>query len=367
MPDVRDVCRYLDMAFPIRRAADWDNVGLLLGSNDAPATSIFTCLTVTPEVVNQAVAAGAQLIVSHHPILFRAVKNLSTSNAEGRLLAPLLRAGIAVYSPHSAFDDGPGGINDDLADRLELIGLRPLRPHPPEEVFKLVVFVPEPDLGKVSEALFAAGAGRIGNYRECSFRTSGTGTFFPTDGSNPTVGERGRREEVAELRLEVVLQKHLVDVAVRALRAAHSYEEPAFDLIPVELPATLGSGRIGRLPQPLPLLELVERAKAKLDAACVQFVGDPERRISTVALACGAAGEYLQDAIRAGADAFLTGEVRFHDGLAAEAASIALILPGHFATERPAVVRLAERLALAFPDAVVAAAHENDPFRIAGD
>src|SRR5262249_54224513 len=159
---------------------------------------LLTCLTLTPEVAAEAAAEKAQLIVTHHPILFRAVKRLTASHPEGRTLLSLIRAGVAVYSPHTALDNTAGGINDALARRLGLREVGPLRPREGARQCKVVVFVPDADLGRVSEAMFAAGAGHIGQYSQCSFRLAGTGTFFGSDATNPTVGRKGRREEASE-------------------------------------------------------------------------------------------------------------------------------------------------------------------------
>ncbi|MBO0699685.1 MAG: Nif3-like dinuclear metal center hexameric protein [Zavarzinella sp.] len=365
MPTVTAISTFLDQFAPPALAADWDNVGLLFGDEAAEVERVLTCLTVTPAVVGEAVAEKADLIVSHHPILFRGAKRLSTASADGRLLWPLARAGVAVYSPHTAFDNTTGGINDSLARRLGLTDVVPLRPRDGERKCKVVVFVPDADLGKVSDAMFGAGAGVIGQYEQCSFRLAGTGTFFGTEGTNPTVGEKGRREDVSEWRLEVVCPEAVLPGVLKAMRAAHSYEEPAFDVYPLKpLPGPGGEGRIGLLPSPVSLKELAAAVKRSLSAGATQVVGDLDRPVRRVAIACGAAGEFLSDAAKAKADVFLTGEMRFHDYLSAEAQGIALILPGHYATERPAVEELAARLGQEFPDLVVwPSRRETDPVK----
>jgi len=367
MATVADVVAHLDAFALPATAADWDNVGLILGDSKTELTRILTCLTVTPEVVAEAVEGKVELIVAHHPVLFKPVKKLTAATADGKLLLPLLRRGIAVYSPHTAFDNCAGGINEGLAARLGLLNVRPLRPDKPAAAFKLVAFVPAGDLARVSDALFAAGAGAIGAYRECSFRTDGTGTFFGTDAANPTVGIKGRREEVLESRIEVVVPEASLSGAVAALRAAHSYEEPAFDVYPLRSlgGATTGAGRVGDLPIEIRLVHLGETLQRALNSKGMQVIGSRGLPVRRVAVACGAAGEYLADAIRAKADVFVTGELRFHDGLAAQAAGISVLLPGHYATERPGVEDLAVRLQAAFPTLhVSASATERDPFGV---
>ncbi|HKB02383.1 MAG TPA: Nif3-like dinuclear metal center hexameric protein [Gemmataceae bacterium] len=365
MPTVSAICASLERFAPPGFAADWDNVGLLFGDGAAEVHRLLTCVTVTPPVVAEAVAEKADLIVTHHPILFRGAKRLSTASADGRLLWPLARAGVAVYSPHTAFDHTAGGINDSLARRLGLTDVVPLRPRDGERKCKVVVFVPDADLGKVSDAMFGAGAGVIGQYEQCSFRLAGTGTFFGTEGTNPTVGEKGRREDVSEWRLEVVCPEAVLPGVLKAMRAAHSYEEPALDVYPLKsLPGPGGEGRVGMLSSPTPLNELAALVRRSLAAGATQVVGDLDRPVRRVAIACGAAGEFLADAARAKADVFLTGEVRFHDYLSAEAQGIALVLPGHYATERPAVEELAGRLSREFPEIVVwTSRRETDPVK----
>jgi dinuclear metal center YbgI/SA1388 family protein len=363
MHTVATLIEYLEQFAPLVRAADWDNVGLLLGERGAEVRRVLTCLTVTPESAAEAIETGTQLIVTHHPILFRAIKRLTGDTPEGRMLCALVRAGVAVYSPHTAFDNTHGGINESLAVRLGLVEVGPLRALDGPRQCKLVVFVPDADLCKVSDALFAAGAGRIGQYRECSFRLEGRGTFFGTEATNPAVGEKGRREEVSEWRLEVVCPEERVNAAVAALRRAHSYEEPAYDVYSLRPgKSAAGIGRIGRLPAPTGLGEFARAVREALKCGPVQVVGDPARPIERVAIVCGAGGELLGDAVRARADVFLTGEMRFHDYLTAQAQGIGLCLPGHYATERFALEELADRLRAQWPDLDVSASRrEQDP------
>jgi dinuclear metal center YbgI/SA1388 family protein len=274
---------------------------------------------------------------------------------------------VAVYSPHTAFDNTRGGINDILARRLGLGAVRPLKPGPPARQVKLVVFVPDSDLPRVQDALFAAGAGHIGAYSECSFRLSGTGTFYGSEAAHPTVGQKGRREEVAEWRLEVVCPEGRLSAVVAALRKAHSYEEPAFDLYPL-VPdprpslATRGEGRVGELAEPLSLGALGQRVRQELKSGPVQVIGALDRPVRKLAIVCGAGGEFLRDAARAGADVLVTGEARFHDQLDARARNLGLILPGHHATERCGVEELAAWLGQQFPRIEVwASQRETDP------
>jgi dinuclear metal center YbgI/SA1388 family protein len=362
MPTVADLSAYLERFAPCATAADWDNVGLLLGDPAAAVTRVMTCLTVTEDVVEEAVRDQVNLIVSHHPVLFRGAKKLTTSTADGKLILPLLQANVAVYSPHTAFDNCPGGINDILCRRLGVLNPTALRPREAGRQYKLVVFVPDRDLGKVSDAVFAAGAGVIGQYNECSYRLAGTGTFFGTSSTNPTVGQKGRREEVAEWRLEVVVPERILAATVSAMRKAHSYEEPDYDIYPLKIGNSGGEGRVGELADPKTLGALANCVKSELSANSVQIVGDANRRMKRIAIACGAAGDFLSDSILANADVFVTGELRFHDALAARAAGIGVILPGHYATERPAVEELSALLSADWPGITIWPSRmERDP------
>src|SRR5262245_11709941 len=266
MPTVAEIAAALEAFAPPHTAADWDNVGLLLGDPADSVTRLMTCLTVTPDVAEEAVAERVNLIVSHHPILFRGAKQLTAGRGDGRVVLPLARAGVAVYSPHTAFDNCAGGINDILCRRLGVGNAVPLRSREGLRECKLVVFIPDKDLGRVSDAVFAAGAGTIGKYNECSFRLAGKGTFFGTDETNPTIGQKGRREDVDEWRLEVIVPEAKVAGVVRAMRQAHSYEEPAFDVYPLKPGFSGGEGRVGELAGAVPLGELARTAKAALGA-----------------------------------------------------------------------------------------------------
>ena len=363
MTTIHDICRYLHEVAPLSLAEDWDNVGLLLGDEAADVVRAVTCLTLTPDVADEAIAVGARLIVTHHPVLFKPVQRLTASNSEGRMLLKLMRHGIAVYSPHTAYDNSATGINQQLAELFELTDIAPLRPRPAGDHFKLVTFVPEGQLDAVRRAVWDAGAGAIGNYRECSFNLRGVGTFFGTEGANPAMGQAGRLEQIDEVRVEFVCPANRLDRAIAQLRGAHPYEEPAIDVFPLKLsPDRSGSGRFGKLPQPMPLAELNRLVKDRLRQPHIQFVGDLSRPIETLGIACGAAAEFLRDAHRAGCQALLTGEARFHACLEARDLQIALILPGHYATERPAMETLAARLAAQFPGLIATASDkERDP------
>jgi dinuclear metal center YbgI/SA1388 family protein len=365
MATVSDVTQWLQRGSPPRLAEEWDNVGLLVGDPAAECRRVLTCLTLTPDVAAEAVETGCQLVVTHHPLPFKPVKRIVSTDTTGRTLLALIRAGVAVFSGHTAYDSAAGGANDQLAAELGLTNVTPLQPAQSVAVCKLVCFVPTVHLPAVQTAVWNAGAGVIGEYSLCSFNIEGTGTFFPSDKANPAIGTPGRHERVAEVRFEVDVPKSRLGDVVTALRSSHPYEEPAYDIYDLASePEEIGSGRIGRLPAPLSLPVFCERVKAAVSVATLQVTGDPAAEIESVAVACGSGGEFLADAIRRQADALVTGEARFHTALEARDAGVSLVLTGHYASERPAMEILAVRLAAAFPGMTVSPSQvESDPLR----
>ncbi|HMP16589.1 MAG TPA: Nif3-like dinuclear metal center hexameric protein, partial [Gemmatales bacterium] len=316
------------------------------------------------DVVTEAIDHDVSLIVSHHPVLFKPTQRITSTHDLTRLPWKLIRHGIAVYSAHTAYDSARNGINDQLAELIGLVDVQPITPATMPAQCKIIVFVPESHLHEVSQALFQAGAGIIGNYEQCSFRSEGLGTFWGNASSSPALGKAGQFETAEEFRLETICPACKINQALEALKLAHPYEEPAVDVIPLQTfhYRYVGIGRIGRLPIPLTPTSLAERCSNALKTSVI-LTGDSERApISKVAITCGAGGSLLQAAQSAGADAFLTGEIRFHDELAAQAKNISIIAAGHYATERPGVERMAEQLQLLFPDCKVwASLAERNP------
>src|SRR5687768_887093 len=257
------VVHALNEIAPTRNAEAWDNVGLLAGDPAQDLARAMLCIDYTPDVAREAAAARCDLIVAYHPPIFDAIKRVTADS----LIFDAIRRGVAIYSPHTALDVADGGTNDMLADAIGIAAedRGPLRLiEPKASQYKLVTFVPEKDLKDVSDALFAAGAGRIGDYAMCSFRSPGTGTFFGQEGTNPTVGSAGRLEEAPEVRLETVMPIARLTEVLAALREAHPYEEPAFDLVQLAAPPEkLGQGRLGDM-EPTPREQIFDRIKREL-------------------------------------------------------------------------------------------------------
>jgi dinuclear metal center YbgI/SA1388 family protein len=348
MDRLADWVALVDARYPERDAEDWDNTGLQLGDPEDGVTAVLVCLDVTDATLDEAQARGADLVLAHHPLLFRPLTRLTPATASGRLLLRAARAGINVLAAHTNLDVAVPGTSDPVVDLLSLVDVRPLLARPPQRV-KLVTFVPAEATDGVLDALVVAGAGVIGEYDACSFRVPGTGTFRPSAAANPTVGERGVRNDVAEQRLEVVVPRPRVRAAVAALRAAHPYEEVAYDLYPLlDEPGDAGLGRVGTLPEPQTLRAVADRLATGLPAPHLRVGGDLDAPVHTVA-ACGGAGDSLIGAAQAaGVDVYVTGDLRHHVALDARTLGLAVIDAGHFATEAaalPAFRAALERLA----------------------
>lgn len=364
---VSDVCSALETLAPLERARSWDNVGLLAGDPDATVCRVLLCIDLTANVVAEAVRGKVQLVVAYHPPIFRPITRLSAaSRGTDAQVFGCVSAGIAVYSPHTALDCADGGTNDVLAN---LCGVRDATPiefmdDPRCDECKVVVFVPAEEVDTVAEAMFAAGAGHIGEYTKCSYRVSGHGTFLGSDATRPTIGHAGRFERVDEIRLETVVPRASVSAVVDALRQAHSYEEPAFDVYPLQAHPFRGTGRCGPLARPIRLSGLARKLKRETRANCVQIVGDAEAVVSRAICMVGAAGSDVFKAGLGPGDVVVTGEIRHHDALAILRYGASAIALNHWTSERPALRSLAERLAVRVPGLDVRLSQaDREPFK----
>lgn len=337
---IRDICSLIESLAPPAIAWDRDNVGLLAGSPGATIRKVLVCLDVSPAVVDEAVTIGAGLIVSHHPLIFTPIRRIDPGTPVGRMMETIVRKRIGVYAAHTNLDFTANGVSHTLARRLGLRNVAPLSPLRGRER-KIVVFVPPTHAGGVMQAMAAAGAGTIGRYESCSFATEGTGSFMAGPGSKPFVGTKGRFERVGETRLEMVCPAWRVDAVLQAIRSAHPYDEAACDVYPTENASRdLGMGSIGDLGAPLGLRAFLGLVSRKLRAKGLRYSGPRARRIGRVAVCGGSGSELLGDAVRSGADAFVTADVRYH-AFQEESDTIALVDAGHFETEHPAVGALA--------------------------
>jgi dinuclear metal center YbgI/SA1388 family protein len=361
---VADVCRLVESAAPRETAYSWDNVGLQVGVPDAPVGTVLLTLDLTPAVAEEAGEVGAELVIAHHPLLFRPPTSLAETDPHSRLVASLIRRNLAVYAAHTNLDVAPKiGVNAALAEALELAGCRPLLPLDRELMAKLVTFLPEDAVPVVRAALAQAGAGVIGEYGECSFATPGQGTFRGSEGAHPVIGEAGRSETVAEVRLEMVLPRRCQARAIAALLEAHPYEEPAFDVYPLlNNPRALGLGLVGELAEPMAFEQFCFAASQRLACRNPRAVPGGKETVCRVAVLGGSGGGEVAAAAQAGADAFVTGDVKYHDGLLAWELGLNILDAGHYATERPGLDSLAGFLRAESPLEVRISELSTDPF-----
>jgi len=350
MTTVGTVAAYIEELAPPHWAESWDNVGLQVGDPAAAVQRVLVALELTDPVLEEAERLGCDLVVVHHPPIFRPLRALRFDNRPARRLLRLIRGGMALYAAHTNLDQAPGMTNDTLAAAAGLTDFEVLKQAGEERYVKLVVFVPRGHEDAVRDALANAGAGHIGNYSHCTFQAPGIGTFLPLQGSNPFLGQQGKLERAEEFRLETIVPESAVERAVQAMIAAHPYEEVAYDLYPLSNPGkTRGHGRIGRLARPLTLTQLAERLKAGLHTPVVRIAGDPDRLITTVAVGAGSGADLIRPAASRGADVLVTGDVRYHEAQDALDLGLALVDVGHYNSEAGAVAPLAaylrERLA----------------------
>ena len=349
---VADVCAAMETIAPTALAQEWDNVGLLAGDLKAAVRRVMLTIDLTEPVVDEAVRKKIDLIVSYHPPIFKPISSLCTPGAGMEsLVFQCIRKGVAIYSPHTALDAADGGTNDALAllcgiyqtESLEYVNA------PNNDECKFVVFVPPQHLEKVAEAIFKAGAGQIGDYSRCSFRTPGEGTFFGGKDTNPVVGRRGKMESVQEVRLESVVHTTDLPKVIHAMRGVHPYEEPAFDIYPLRARPVRGIGRCGKLSQTTTLEKLARRLQFQTKAIGVQMVGRPEQAVDFVVIVAGAAGSLPFRTPLSNRHVIITGEIRHHDALTIGRYGCSAIALGHWASERPVLKPLAQRLAESLP------------------
>ncbi|MDI3534408.1 MAG: hypothetical protein PWQ82_773 [Thermosediminibacterales bacterium] len=332
------VISLIEKIAPKRLAEDWDNVGLQIGDPRSEIRKVLVALDITPEVVEEAITADADMIVSHHPFFFDPVRSIRFDQSFGDMVYKLVKNGITVYSAHTNLDITPGGVNDILVKKLGLLEVEPLQVTLKEVYKKIVVFVPEGYEDIVREAMCKAGAGWIGNYSHCSFVTQGTGSFKPLEGANPFIGDVGKLETVREYRLETIVEDSLVKKVVSAMIKAHPYEEVAYDIYPLaNEPKIYGLGRIGRLNKTMSLKELALSIKQLLKNEMVRVVGQLDQQVEKVAICGGSGMSTLHQAAFKGADVLITGDVKYHQAIDAKRMGVSIVDAGHWETEIPVV------------------------------
>ena len=330
---IKDIADALEMFAPLPLQDGFDNAGLQIGLTEAEVAGVLLCLDVTEAVVDEAVASGCNLIVSHHPLIFSPLKRITGSNYIERCVIKALANGIAIYSAHTNIDNAPGGVNYRIAEKLGLQNVRILVPKE-DALLKLAVYVPVSAADAVRSALFAAGCGNIGNYDSCSYNIEGFGTFKANDGCNPFCGKVGELHREQEVRIETVLPSYLKNKVISALLKVHPYEEPAYDIYSLKNSWDgVGSGVIGELPVDCDEMELLQRVKDNFNVGSVRHTPLLGKRVKRVALCGGAGGSFAGAAMAAGADVYITGEARYHD-LFNYTGKMLMAVIGHYESEQ---------------------------------
>jgi dinuclear metal center YbgI/SA1388 family protein len=363
---IKDIAERIEKIVPLKLAQDWDNVGLLIGDPQRNAKKILLTIDVTGDVVAEAKEVKTDLIVSYHPVIWDGLKKITAEGPTG-VVYDLIRAGISVFSIHTALDSAVGGVNDGLA---EIIGIRDGKPigdyvdSPGGDNYKLVVFIPIDSAAKVSNAVFAAGAGVIGNYSKCGFQAKGTGSFLPLKGAKPAIGKKGRIEKVPETRFETIVPAEKLDNVIAAMKKAHPYETPAFDCFKLYgSQSEFGLGRIGKLAQPTRIKQIIKRIKKYTGAKAIGIVGDEKRLVKTAAVCAGSCGKIINLVIAAKADLYLTGELKHHQALAAQEAGLTCICLSHTVSERFILKKFAKQLQKQIKQVTIKISKkDSDPF-----
>ena len=348
MAKIKDIANALEMFAPLPLQDGFDNAGLQIGLTEAEVTGVLLCLDVTEPVIDEAVASGCNLVVSHHPLIFSPLKRITGNNEVERCVIKALSSGIAVYSAHTNIDNAPGGVNFRIAEKLGLQNVRILVPKE-DSLLKLAVYVPLSHADAVREVLFAAGCGKIGNYGSCSYNIEGTGTFHAPEECNPFCGEPGKFHKEHEVRIETIMPSYVKDNVVRALLEAHPYEEPAYDIYPLKNDwNTVGAGVIGELPEERDELEFLAEVKEKFSVGCIRHTALLDRKVKRIALCGGAGGSFAKAAMIAGAEMYITGEARYHD-MFSYTGKMTLAVIGHYESEQYTMEIFQEIIEKSFP------------------
>ena len=364
---IKDIAERIETIAPLKLAQDWDNVGLLIGDAQHNVKNVLLTIDITDNVLTEAKRLKTDLIISYHPVIWNGLKKITTEG-KAAVVYELIRSGIAVFSIHTALDSAIGGVNDGLA---EIIGISKAEPigdyvdNPAGDNYKLVVFIPIESAAKVSNAVFAAGAGAIGNYSNCGFQAEGQGSFLPLKGAKPAIGKKGKLEKVPEIRFETIVPAAKLGNVIEAMKKAHPYETPAFDCFKLyDTQTKFGLGRIGKLAAPMQIGKIVERIKKYTGAQAVGIVGREKRLVKTAAVCAGSCGKIINSVIAAKAQLYLTGELKHHQAIAAQEAGLTCICLSHTVSERFILKKLAKQLQKQIKEVTIKISKKDaDPFK----
>ncbi|MFW9597136.1 MAG: Nif3-like dinuclear metal center hexameric protein [Paludibacter sp.] len=328
-----EIMALLETEAPLMLQENYDNSGLLIGNKNDDISKILVTIDITEEVVNEAVEHNCNLIISHHPLIFKPIKSINSDSDTGRSIIKLIKNNIAVYAAHTNFDNIISGVNGKIAEKLGLINTKVLQPAE-NQLFKLITYAPKIHATHVREALFNAGAGNIGNYDKCSYNVEGYGTFRAGSEAHPFIGDINKLHTEPEVRIEVILPKSIKQKVITALFNSHPYEEPAFDLLAIENQSDrIGAGLIGELPDSLDEVTFLNFLKSVFNCKVIKHTDFTGKQIKKVAL-CGGSGSFLlKSAVRTGADVYVSGDFKYHDFFDAQNHILAVDL-GHFESEQ---------------------------------
>lgn len=317
-----------------KEALEWDNVGLQVGDYKNDIKKILVALDINEQVIDEAIEKNADLVLTHHPLIFNGIENIHSQTSKGRTIINAIKNDIAIYSAHTNMDIAQGGLNDLLADKLNILNTEILSKENETELFKLAVYTPTDSVEEVKEAIFKKGAGKIGNYSKTSFSIKGEGTFLPGEDTNPHLGKKGEVKKVNEIKVETVVPENKIDNVIKGLLKAHPYEEVAYDIYKLPYQSEFeGLGRIGELKKPIFLKDYCETIKSKLNIEKLKISGNLEEKIKKVAICSGAGADFISLANAKGADLYVTGDVKYHEAQLAEELDLNLVDAGHFETE----------------------------------
>lgn len=331
---VKDIIAALNQLAPESLAMEWDHVGLQIGSPEDDVTKVFLALDLTEACLTEALVHEPDMILTHHPFLFSPIQNIRTDRMPGKVIQQLLASRIALYAAHTNMDIAKGGLNDWVFHKLNLTKQRLLEHTSSEPLLKLVVYVPDNDAERVAEALAAEGAGHIGNYSHCSFKSRGIGTFKPLEGASPAIGSIDKIEHVSETRLETIVPFEQLTAVIDAMKKVHPYEEVAYDVFQLNQKGEQhGIGRIGELPSSIPVKDFVDQLKDVFHLKTLRWVEASTTSINKIAVLTGSGASAIEEAAKNGCDALVTGDIKYHDAQLAESLDLHLFDVGHFESE----------------------------------
>lgn len=331
---VQEIMELMENIAPKSYAMEWDHVGLQIGSPKKEVQRIMITLEVNLQVVEEAIANSVDLIISHHPLIFKPLSTIDFEDPKGAAIQKIIQKDIHIYVSHTNMDVAPEGLNNHIAEKIGLKNTSVLDSYGLKPYYKFIVYVPKTHSPLIIDAIHKGGGGYIGNYSHCTYRTSGTGTFKPGEGSNPFLGKKNELETVEEDKIETIVEQENIQRLINEVQKAHPYEEVAYDLYPLEKSMTqVGLGRIGELIEAKKLEVFIAELKDTLQLSHVRYVGNLKQEISKVAILNGSGGDFTTKAQKAGVDCFITGDLKYHDAQDAMEGKMAIVDIGHYESE----------------------------------